>query len=253
MADPTALPEGFFDRPLTGRQLGDFAQCPRRFLLTQFVSEKEDRRFRGAAAVLHQALRGAIVEFYRAGGGASGAAAKLHAHFEDLFEGELCADAMEEDRTRKRGLGMLDDFCGAWIPEHAEAADVDVYMNLALEQQAFAASADLVFPDDDGLLVIRLNSRRDPPSPAELAKETSARLLALAARDHYADDLGRVAYYSLTRGRLIDIDLADEQMAQFSRDIESRAARMRREVLFEPRKGRHCRWCRARSRCGVWQ
>ena len=251
MTDATALPEGFFDRPLTGRQLSDFSECPRRFLLSQFVSEKEERRYRGAAAVLHQGLRDAIVGFYQAGKGAADAARELRTLFERHFEGALCADAIEESRTRSRGLKSLDEFARAWVPEHPTAREADLRLAVTIDGQAFASSADLLFADNAGTTVIRLNSRRPAPSAADLLSEPSAVLLALAASELEGDKLQCVGYYSLSECRLIPLEIAPDQIDYVRRDLVSVAARMRRETQFAARKGRQCRWCGARGRCEV--
>lgn len=253
MADPTALPEGFFARPLTGRQLSDFAQCPRRFLLSQFVGDTEERRFVGAAAVLHQALRAAIVEFYRAGDGAPRAADRLRALFAEHFRGELCADAVEQAQTERRGVGMLEQFAQTWVCEHAFASDTDVRMEFEIDDQAFAASADLVFAEDAGVLAVRLTSRRQAPSGSELASQAGAQLLALAAAERLGPGPVSAAYYSLSARRMTPVELSPAQIEHARRDVVSRATRMRREACFEPRAGKHCRWCPVRGRCGVWQ
>jgi len=253
MSDATVLPDGFFDRPLTGRQLSDFAECPRRFLLSQFVSDKEERRYRGASAVLHQGLRDAVVQFYGAGGDVADAARQLRGLFEQYFEGALCADAMEESRTEARGLKMLEEFANAWLPEHPTARDTDVRLGLTVDGQAFASSADLLFADSAGTTVIRLNSRRPAPSAADLLAEPSAVLLALAAAELEGDRLQYVGYYSLSECKLVPIEIAPDQIDYMRRDLVSRAARMRRETQFAPRKGKQCRWCGARGRCEVWR
>lgn len=253
MTDATALPESFFDRPLTGRQLSDFAECPRRFLLSQFVSDKEERRYRGAAAVLHQGLRDAIVEFYRSAVDVADAARQLRPLFEQHFEGALCADTMEESRTEARGLKMLEEFAHAWLPEHPTARDTDLRLAITIDGQAFASSADLLFAENAGTTVIRLNSRRPAPSASDLLSEPSAVLLALAAAELEGERLECVGYYSLSESRLIPVEIPPDQIDYVRRDLVSRAARMRRETQFAPRKGRQCRWCGARGRCEVWR
>ncbi|HCU38367.1 MAG TPA: hypothetical protein DGT21_24000 [Armatimonadetes bacterium] len=253
MTDATALPEGFFDRPLTGRQLSDFSECPRRFLLSQFVSEKEERRYRGAAAVLHQGLRDAIVAFYQAGEDVADAARELRTLFKKHFEGALCADAIEESRTEARGLKSLDEFARTWVPEHPTARDTDLRLALTIDGQAFASSADLLFADGAGTTVMRLNSRRPAPAADDLLAEPSAVLLALAADQLEGDRPKCVGYYSLSECKLVPIEIAPDQIDYVRRDLVSRAARMRRETQFAPRKGRQCRWCGARGRCEVWR
>ncbi len=253
MNDATALPEGFFDRPLTGRQLSDFSECPRRFLLSQFVSDKEERRYRGAAAVLHQGLRDAILDFYQAGEGSADAAGELRTLFERDFEGALCADAIEESRTRSRGLKSLDEFARTWVSEHPTAREADLRLAVTIDGQSFASSADLLFADNAGTTVIRLNSRRPAPSAADLLSEPSAMLLALAAAELGDDGPACVGYYSLSESRLVPVEIPPDQVDYVRRDLVSRAARMRRETQFAARKGRQCRWCGARGRCEVWR
>jgi len=254
--DNFRLPEGFFDRPLTGRELADFADCPHKFLLSHFVDRQQTRRFLGGPAALHHALRGAIVQFYREAATADEAESKLLASFEELWEGELCADTMEEQNLHRQGRQILTDFAASWVADNPTARHADLSLSGEIEGVKFAAVADLVFPaeaDGGPLRIVRLNSSRRPPTEPELAHDISAGLLLLLCEQHFSPEPVWVGYYCLRPGKLRQVEIAPEQVDYVRRDLRSRAGRMRREKDFPPRKGKYCRWCRARSRCEIWK
>ena len=254
--DRYILPDGFFDRPLSAREVEDFALCPRRFLLSQFVSREETRRFLGGRAVLHNALRGSIVRLYREGNPAENAEMKLLESFADLWEGELCADSVEEERLAAQGRRILSEFAVRGLTEMPAALAADMSLNGEISGVALVAVADLVFADkgdEEPVEVVRLNSRGRPPGPAELSKELSAGVLLLLARQHFTPRQVRASYYCLRPGRLVEVSMSDDAVEYLRHDVGSRMNRMRRETEFAPRKGKHCRWCRVRSRCEIWR
>jgi hypothetical protein len=254
--DRYILPEGFFDRPLTAREVEDFALCPRRFLLSQFVSREETRRFLGGPAVMHNALRGSIVRLYREGNPQENAEAKLLESFDDLWEGELCADSVEEERLAAQGRRILSEFAAEFVAERPAALAADMSLTGELRGVSMVAVADLVFaPAGEGqpVLVVRLNSRGRPPGRGELSKELSAGVLLLLAGQHFAPEEVKVGYYCLRPGKLVEVSMSDDEMAHLQHVVSSRVKRMRRETEFAPRKGKHCRWCRVRSRCEIWR
>jgi len=254
--DSLSLPNGFFDRALTARQLSDFAECPHKFLLSHFVDRQATRRFLGGPAVLHHALRGAITELYREGMSPEGAERSLQELFEGLWEGDLCADTMEEESLRRQGLQILSDFAADWVVDNPTALHADLSLDGEVDSVKFAAVADLVFrPENEGgpLRVIRAISSRRPPTRAELAQDISAGLLLLLAGEHFAPQVVEVSYYCLRPRKLRGVDMTTEQLDYLRRDLVSRVARIRRERRFAPRKGKYCRWCRARGWCEIWK
>jgi len=249
------LPQGFFEQPLTGRELADFADCPHKFLLSHFVDRQQTRRCLGGPAALHHALRGAIVQFYREGATADEAQNRLLEAFEQLWEGELCADTMEEERLHQQGRRILTDFAASWVADNPAALYADLSLLGEIEGNKFTAVADLVMPaeaEGGPLRVIRLNSSRRPPTAPELAGDISAGLLLLLAEQHFSPEPVSVSYYCVRPGSLRRVEIAAEARDYLRRDLSSRVARMRREKDFAPRKGKYCRWCRARSRCAIW-
>lgn len=241
---PDRLPDDFFDRPFTARALKDFAQCPRKFLLSRFVPREETRQFLGSGAILHQALRTAIIEAYRTGPEA------VHDSFDEHFEGHLCKDSLTEENLCRQGHTILDEFVSKWMSEHPEAFETDLMLTRTVGERSFRATCELVFEGEDAdLLLVRLNSSRRPPTKNELAEDLSALLLHLLAKEHYAPRSVQVAYYCLRPGRLQPVEVSQEPLEQLREDLASRVRRIEREREFPARPYKHCRWCRARGVC----
>ncbi len=250
------IPDGFLERPLTGRDLQDFDECPHKFLHAHFVDREETRRFLGGSTALHHAVRGAIIGCYREMCAGTTPAARMYEIFEELWEGDLCADSMEEAKMRAQGHDMLERFAAGWMAENTAALHVDLSLREKIDGVEFTAVGDLIFGAADGegpLRVVRLTSSRRAASGDMLADDLSAGLLVLLAERHFADNAVEVSYYRLRKGDLQPVVLDEERREYLRRDLVSRASRMRREREFAPRKGIHCRWCRARSRCAVWK
>jgi len=258
------LPEETGRRPLTARNLDDYALCPRKYLLSFFEPRGGLQRFLGGPAALGRALRQTLIEYHRRGGAQAVCKDELLAIFEDNWDPKLCADSLEEEQLHADGVAMLAAYHShesnesGWKPDlptgETDVADVDLRMEVAIGGERFVAVADRVDElSDGGLRLVRFTSSRQPPSPGELAKDTSALLLLLVANHHFAGREVQVAYYALRPGRLIAPDITREALKQFQKRILRRAAIMRRDTEFEPRKGKQCRWCRSRSQCPIWQ
>lgn len=245
---PDRLPDDFFEKPFTARALKDFAQCPRKFLLSRFVPREETRRFLGSGAILHQALRRAIIEAYRAG------PETIVQTFDEHFEGHLCKDSLTEENLRRQGHAILDEFVSEWMNEYPEAFETDLMITRTVGERRFRATAELVFqPDETDLLLVRLNSSRRPPTKNELAEDLSALLLHLLAKEHYAPQSVQVAYYCLRPRRLQPVEVTEDRLDYLRRDLQSRVRRIEREREFPARPYKHCRWCRARGVCEAWK
>ena len=250
------IPEGFWEQPLTARQLQDFTECPHKFLLSQFVQREQVRRFLGGPAALHHALRTAIVQFYQKQRSAEDAQTILIGLFEDTWDGSLCADSMEEENLHSQGRQILREFADGWVGAEHQVLHTDLQLAVQMGQGRFASVADLVFAgeeDTGAVQVVRLNSSRRPPSQRELGSDLSAGLLWLLATGHFAPRQVRVGYYCLRPGRLTTYELSPVEQEQLRETLSARVRRMRREVDFEPRKGSQCRWCRVRNRCRAWK
>ncbi|MEN6546071.1 MAG: PD-(D/E)XK nuclease family protein [Armatimonadia bacterium] len=249
------LPPEFHEQPLTARTLDDFALCPRKFLLAFFTPREQERRFRGGPAALHQAVRQALLDCYNLGGPAKVPLPALLDAFDTHWEGDLCTDSLEEEQLRDQGLLMLTEYHLDHVHDALEAAATDLRLEGSLGDQAFVAVADLVLQSGACRDYYRFATSRHPLTGGELQKDLSAQLMWLLAHDQpmEAGTNLRVLYYALRARRAYEVVLDAEQAEYARRDFASRAARLHREADFAPNKGKHCRWCRSKSRCPAWR
>ena len=246
----TVEPLELHERPFTARNIADYALCPQKFLLSWFVSREETRRFLGGPATLHQAVRDALVECFRAGGPHAAPLARVEAAFEQAFDGSACADSLEEEQLHVRGLRMLRDVHAAQRGSHARVVEVDLRMEIALGDHRFVAVADAVLREHDGgVNAVRWLTTRRPPSLKEMAESPSWGLLFACAREHFAGEDVSVTMYSLREGRGHRVRFRDEDLEPLLARLTRAADRIRVATEFPPQTGQHCRWCRARSRC----
>ncbi len=241
-------------RPLTARNLQDFILCPQKYLLSFFTSQAESRRFIGGPAALHRALRSALVQTYQLGGPTQIPESTLLTLFEDNWEGELCADSLQEERLHAEGREML----RAYYQSHQDKANPAIATDLRLEGEIggydFVAVADRVDQAEDGTItLLRYKSTRRPPGPAELAQDISAGLLLLLGETHFAPSECQVAIYALRPGRLTVAPIDEPQHRSVRERIISLARRVRQTRQFPTNKGSHCRWCRSQAQCPVWR
>ncbi len=255
------LPEEARRRPLTARNLEDYALCPRKYMLSFFEPPGGVRRFLGGPAALGRALRRAIIEFHRLGGVDEVGQQRLVALFEEYWEPALCADSLEEEKLHAEGVEMITAYYervasgqAEWAAGQARVVEVDLRMEVEIEGEWFVAVADLVVAtQDQGRRLVRFTSARRPPGPGELAKDTSALLLLAVGKQHFAGHQVEVGYCRLRGGRLIVPQITEQALAQFTGRVVQQARIMRQDKEFEPRKGKQCRWCRSRSQCPVWR
>ena len=271
--EPYQLPPEFRQQPLAARALEDYALCPRRFLLSFFVGREEERRFHGGPAALHTAVRHALVECYGRGGPHLIPVEPLLDSFEAHWQGDLCADSIEEQQLHDQGRRMLQDYYDDHRGDTVEVVATDQRFEGAIEGQAFVAVADVVLqPHAGGPEVVRFVSARRPLDEDQLRADLSAQVLWLLAHEHYgvstssADGLGarvptradrdsslRVLFHSLRQRLAHEVLLSPEEAGNIRRDLATRAARLYREHDFAPVKGSQCRYCRVRHRCPLWQ
>lgn len=255
--DLQQLPPEFKSQPLTARMLDDYATCPRKFLLSFFTTRDAERHFRGGPAALHQAVRQAILDWHSQGGPDAMTVERLLQTFEQHWEGELCADALEEEQLHRQGLQMLRDYYTDQATARTEFVAADLRLSGFLGEQAFVAVADLVLaPGPEREQYMRLVTARHPPGPAELAQDVSAQILWLLVRERQSvvpPEARTVLYYALRKRKAYEVTLTDDQAAYLRHDLESRIARIHRDAAFEPHKGQYCRWCRSRARCPAWR
>lgn len=257
--EPYQLPPEFHEQPLAAGVLGDYVLCPRRFLLSFFVSRDEERRFRGGPAALHEAVREALVDCYNLGGPHATDAAALRDSFLAHWQGELCADSVEEQQLHDQGLQMLQDYHDAQRGRPVEVLATARRMEASLEGQAYVAVADVVLrPPGEAVQVVRFVTARQPLPAEKLAEDLGARLLWLLAHETGAGGVApgeppRVLFHALRRREAQEVVLPPEAVTRFRRELASHAARLHREHEFAPVKGKHCRRCRVRNRCPAWQ
>ena len=240
-------------RRLTARNLADFVLCPQRCLLSFFTTRAQERRFIGGPAALHRALRSTLVETYRSGGPPQVSEAALLPLFEPSWEGELCADSLEEERLHSEGVAMLQAYHQMHKDEPNQAIASDLRLTGELDGYSFVAVADRVDRADDGTVtLLRYNSSRRPPSPGQLAEDLSAGLLLLLGQTHFRDSVCRTAVYALRPGRLVVAAIGCSQLATLRDRLVNIAEAVRGAQQFPTDVGRHCRWCRSRAQCPAW-
>lgn len=247
IADPIDLPE----RPFTARNLADYQQCPQKFLLSWFVPREETRRFLGGPAILHQAVRQALVDCHRLGGPTEVACDRLEAVFEDAWDGSACADSLEEERLHMQGLKMLRDYHESAVGRSAELLEVDLRMEVEFGGHSFVSVADAVMREPDGgVNAIRWLSTRKPPSVNDICESTGWGLFYACVRETFPDDDDlSVTMYSLRRGSGHRVRFSEQELEALVRRATRLADRIRVATEFPCVTGMHCRWCRSRSRC----
>jgi hypothetical protein len=247
------LPEEEARRPLTARNLEDFALCPRKYLLSFFETREHLRRFLGGPAALGQALRRALIEFHQRGGVEAVTEAELGALFEADWDPALCADSLEAELLHRDGRRMLTAYHEGQQRDPAPVVRVDMRMEEEIGGERFVAVADRVDELPEGpLRLVRFTSSHRPPSPAALAEDTSALLLLAVGRRQFPERCVEVAVHALRPGRLIMLVTTDEEAARFESSLLRRARTVRSETAFAPRKGAQCKWCRSIWQCPAW-
>ncbi len=280
------VPEG----PLTARNLADYVQCPRKFMLSFFSTPADTGQFIGGPAVLHRAVRAALVGFYAAEAGRRGGAGE---------EGDRQRHGVGlESPTYQRigglespphGSGESPTYAGAYadvvraFEEHwdgslcrdskeeedlhrdgllmlrrhmeefrAPAAQwrCDARMEAEFHGHRFVAVADVACEEPTRFL--RFSTSRRPPSSAELREDFSWVLLYLVGRAQ-GDEAAIATMVDLRRARQIDYSLEPEERERMAARIAAIAGRIRQEREFPAVKSKQCRWCRSRAQCPLWQ
>ena len=241
-------------RPLTARNLDDFAVCPQKYLLSFFQPPGETERTLGGSAALHQAVRAALVELYREGGSEAVPPERLAEWFEERWDGAACADSREEEALHREGLELLRKYHEAHSAEPPRVLDSDLRMEAELGGHQFVAIADRVDEGPDGALtLVRYKTTRRPPGPGELAADLSAGLLALVGARHFARPV-RVAIEALRPGTVVLAEFPAGAQAELERSLARQAEQIRRATDYPTRQSaKTCRHCRARSRCPAWE
>lgn len=239
-------------RPLTARNLEDYALCPQKYLLSCFQPPRETGRSLGGPAALHHAVRAALIESDRAGGLAAVSLEQLLDWFDQHWDGAACSDSLEEEQFERQGREMLRRHYEAHA-EQGPALAVDVRLEGEIGGQQFVATADRVEEQPDGsLLLLRYKTTRRPPGPGELAGDLSAGLLWLLGERHFGRPV-QVGIVALRRGRRIRAEFPPDAREALARRLTTEAERLRRAQGYPPRQGPHCRACRSRTECPAWR
>ena len=276
------VPEG----PLTARNLADYVQCPRKFMLSFFSTPADTGQFIGGPAVLHRAVRAALIGFYAAeagrrgaeeGGGRigglespphqgngglesptyaggesptyAGAYEDVARVFEERWDGSLCKDSREEEDLHRDGLLMLQRHVEAFRAPAAQWR-CDARMEAEFHGHRFVAVADVACEEPTRFL--RFSTSRRPPSPSELREDLSWVLLYLVGRAQ-GDEAAIATMVDLRRARPVDYSLEPQERERMAARIAAIAGRIGQEREFSPVKSRQCRWCRSRAQCPLWQ
>jgi len=141
---PYQLTAEFRQKALSARMLEDFELCPRKFLLSHFLSWEEERRFRGGPAALHEAVRQALIECYERGGPSVCSLDILLESFAAHWRGELCADSLEEEQLYEQGRQMLQNYHADHCEDKAFVLATDLRMEHIMAGQSLVAVADVV-------------------------------------------------------------------------------------------------------------
>lgn len=262
-----SVPEG----PLTARNLADYVQCPRKFMLSFFSTPADTGQFIGGPAVLHRAVRAALIGFYateagRRGGAEeegdgqrqgvglesptyAGAYADVARAFEEHWDGSLCKDSKEEEDLHRDGLLMLQRHLEEFRAPAARWR-CDARMEAELHGHRFVAVADVACEEPTRFM--RFCTSRRPPSLAELHEDLSWVLLYLVGRAQ-GDEATIATMVDLRRARPVDYSLEPEERERMAARIAAIAGRVRQEREFPPVKSKQCRWCRSRAQCPLWQ
>jgi hypothetical protein len=239
-------------RALTARNLGDFALCPQKFLLSFFVSRQAGERFLGGAAALHAGVRAALIEGYREGGPGPVGAERLEELFEQHWEGRLCADSLEEEQLHRQGREMLAKFWAAPAGATGRTVGLDLRMEAGLGAHRFVAVADRVVEEEGApLTLLRYKTARQTPGPGPLGRDLSLAVLLLVGEAHWERE-ARVGICAVRAGRLVLAEIGATQREAWREQLATQATAIRRAREYPTVVGRHCSVCRCRGICPAW-
>lgn len=239
-------------RPLTARNLADYALCPQKFLLSFFVSRAAYEHFQGGSAALQHAARAALLDCYRQGGPAQVSVTQLLEWFEQHWEGTLCADGLEEEQLHRRGQEMLRRYHQAQTADSASTVALDLRMEADLGEHRFVSVVDYARrAQDQPLTLLRFRTTRQVPGPRKLGQEASIALMLLVGEAHFGEP-AQAGVYGLHPGKLVVAELGEGERAAWREQFRQQATTIRRARDYPTVVGRHCSVCRCRSLCPYW-
>lgn len=235
--------------PLTARNIEDFVECPRKYLLSHFSTRAHTREFIGGPAALHRAVRAALLDMYAVPEPRQYPLEALLAGFEENWDGAACADSREEEDLHRDGIAMLARHHEEPLPVGGEVS-TDLRLEHDIAGHVFVAVADVVASEPPTL--VRFTTSRRPPSPGELQDDLSWALLHLLGLRHFAPAEPVCVMADLRKGRQVAYALDASARARVEARLTASARRIRGEREFAAITGRHCRWCRSRRECPAW-
>jgi len=270
-------------RPLGPRHFTDYELCPQKYHLSALGQAREVAHPVGAPRALHGALVRALQETLLTQANGPAALAGLLDAFEAAFDGAACADTWEEERTRRDGRAILEQYYAAGQLPRFGRVEVAVRFTGDLNGQPVYARADVgAAMVDGGTALVTYHSGRRPPSPAELERDLRTGLLQLLAGEQGrtgpqngpdaapAVDRGLAfgpserlepalsgpltcEVHALRGGRVLPATKSDEQLAAVRARALDLIERIRYDHIFPTARGSHCRWCRSKPICPAWQ
>ena len=235
--------------PLTARNLEDFVECPRKYLLSHFSTRAHTREFIGGPAALHRAVRAALLGMYAVADPTRHPLEALLAAFEEVWDGAACADSREEEDLHRDGIAILTRHHGEPLTLCGETL-TDLRLEESIGGHVFVAVADVVGSEPPTL--VRFTTSRRPPSPGELPDDLSWALLYLLGLRRFASEQPVCVMADLRRGRQVSYALDAPARARVEARLGALAGRIRGEREFPTMTGRHCRWCHSRRECPAW-
>ncbi len=267
-------------RPLTARNLEDFAACPLKFMFSVTASKEETQRMLGGPAMLTRAVRDTLQELLAGGDPLRVSERDALDAFEARFESQYCADSREEDELRELGRRVLGEYVQRVELPHsdralqcpvldlsdqrrlqsattrrdaARVASVNLTFEGEIDGQRFLAVADVVFETPEGSEIVRYTMARKVAGAGELGRDQATVLLHELAAQTYGEGPFRIVIEALRQGVQTVPDFGDGRREETLEGLIRLSRRIRDTREFAPLKGRHCQWCRSRRRCPQWQ
>jgi len=239
--------------PLTAALLEAFVLCPMKFRLYRLGNAQSGvtRRVEGARA-LHAAVKHCLDECYRAGGPGGYPVQRLLEDFTRSFDGRACADSREEEEQRATGLRILAEYHADHLGDALCDLRVDVALEGPIDAWTWRAQADRREARPDGSVAyVMYSTARRPPSPGALAEDLRTGVLQLLAEGAEGRPV-EVEVHALRSRRVLDATKRPDQLAALTQRLRETATSA--TALADPPalRGRHCRWCHARSICPQW-
>ncbi len=239
--------------PFTAKALDAYGLCPMKYRLYRLGDPSRGLTRRvDAARALHAAVRRCLDDCYRAGGPRAVPVERLAEAFLACFDGQACADSREEDECRAAGLDMLRYYHADHLDDEITDVRVEIVLAGAIGDHPFEARADRREVRAEGRIVFVLHtSARRPPTEGPLEQDLPTGVLQLLGEQTEGRPV-TVEVHALRARRVLIATKTADLLAEARRRIIALAAAVRQAESFPAARGRHCRWCHARSVCPEW-